>query len=165
MKHLANTSILASSLGQTEPLANPLPYCVFLVCLGPPSSLTFVTTIHISHVHPPLTMRRLNPAIQVNNTGVLHLMYTGHMYTVHHIIITIQRLLYTSSTLLGRPAGPDHSCWEHGHSIFSGPKPVSLVVKPQLMRCEWGKVYKTKNERLLRIKWLSKHKLDAYSHI
>ncbi len=60
----------------------------------------------ISHVYPPLTTRRLNTPMQVNNMGMLHLMYTY----LHHIIITIQLLLHTSSIFLGRPAGPDHSC-------------------------------------------------------
>ncbi len=77
-------SILASSSGHTEPLVSSLPYCIFLVCLGPPSSLLFVSMIHISQVHPPFTTTWLNTAIQVNNTGVLHLMYNGHIYTSHN---------------------------------------------------------------------------------
>jgi hypothetical protein len=117
VKHLANMSILALSSGQTESLVSSLPYCIFLVCLGPPSSLLFVSTIHISQVHPPFTTTWLNIAIQVNNTGVPHLMYNGHIY-IHHTIITIQLLLYPSSTLLGRPAGPNHSCREHVDCVF-----------------------------------------------
>jgi hypothetical protein len=35
------------------------------------------------------------------------------MACIDHIIVTIHPLPYTSSTLLGRPAGPDHSCQEH----------------------------------------------------
>ncbi len=40
--------------------------------------------IHSSHVHPPLTTRRLNTAKQVNNMGALHLMYNWHIYTSHN---------------------------------------------------------------------------------
>jgi hypothetical protein len=78
LQHLSNTSILASSLGWTEPFTSSLLYCIFLVSLGPPNSLLFIPTIHISHVLPPLTTRLLNTAIQVNNTGAWHLMYNGH---------------------------------------------------------------------------------------
>ncbi len=54
---------------------SPLPalfyiYFIFLVCLRPTISLLFVPTIHISHVHPPLTTRQHNTAIQVNNMGL-----------------------------------------------------------------------------------------------
>ncbi len=77
----------------------------FLVCLGPPSILLFVPMIHVSHVHPPLTTGRLNTSTHVNKMAMLHLIYNRHTY-VHHINITIQLFLYTSSTLLGRPAGP-----------------------------------------------------------
>ncbi len=44
----------------------------------------FISTIHISHVHPPLTTRQLYTAIQVNNMGVLHLMYNGHIYITNY---------------------------------------------------------------------------------
>jgi hypothetical protein len=77
--------------------------CIFLVFLVP--------TIHVSHVHPPLTTRQLNTNIQVNNMAMLHLINNRHTY-VHHIIITIQYFLHTSSTLSGRPAGLDPSCRE-----------------------------------------------------
>ncbi len=50
--------------------------CIFLVCLGPPSILPFVPTIHVSGVHPPLPTRQLNTSIQVNNMASLHLIYT-----------------------------------------------------------------------------------------
>jgi hypothetical protein len=91
-------------------------YIVSSICLGPPSSLLFVPAIHISHVHPPLTTRRLNIAIQVNNMGAWHLMYNRHTYIHHIMLLTIQPFFYTSSTLLGKLAGPDHS---------SGTVPVS----------------------------------------
>ncbi len=55
------------SSGLTELFASSLPYCIFLIYLGPPNSLLFVPTTQISHVHPPLTTRQLNTAIQVNN--------------------------------------------------------------------------------------------------
>jgi hypothetical protein len=79
LQHLANMSILALSSGQTEPFASSLLYHILLVCLGPTRSLLFVPTIHISHVHPPFTTRRLNTAIQVNNMGAQHFMYNGHI--------------------------------------------------------------------------------------
>ncbi len=63
-------------------------------------SLLFIPTIHISHVHPPLTDRQRNTAIQVN------------IYTSHNYYYTTPSLYSTSSTLLSRPAGPDHSCRE-----------------------------------------------------
>jgi hypothetical protein len=59
-----------------------------------------VPTIHISHVNHPLTTGQLNTAIQVNNMGARHLMYNGHT-----VYMVIQRFPYTSSILLGRPAG------------------------------------------------------------
>jgi hypothetical protein len=83
-RHLGNMSILVSSSGYTESLANPFPYFIFFVCLRPPNSLLFVPTIHISHMSPPLTTRWLNTAIQVNNTGMLHLMYNRHIFTSHN---------------------------------------------------------------------------------
>jgi hypothetical protein len=52
---------------------------IFLVYLGPPSSLLFVPTTHISDVYPPLTIRWLNTAIQVNNMGAWYLIYNGHI--------------------------------------------------------------------------------------
>jgi hypothetical protein len=45
---------------------------------------------------------------------------------IHHIIITIQCLLHTSSTFLGRPAGPDHSCREQeGYNERTPSFPIS----------------------------------------
>ncbi len=85
--------------------------CILLVCLGPPSILLFVPPFHVSHVHPPLPIGQLNTSIQVNNMAILHLRSNSHTY-LHHIHITMYSLLHTSSTLLGRPAGPDSSCWE-----------------------------------------------------
>ncbi len=87
--------------------------CIFLVCLGPPSILLFVPTLHVSGVHPPLPTGQLNTSTQLNNMARLHLIYNGHTYLrVHHINVTIHSLLHTSSTLLGRPAGPDPFCRE-----------------------------------------------------
>ncbi len=95
--------------------------CIFLVCLGPPSISLFVPTILVSHVHPPLTTRQLNTNIQVNNMAMLHLIYNGHTY-VHHIIITIQHFLHTSSALSGRPAGLDPSCQEqYQYTLYCWP--------------------------------------------
>jgi hypothetical protein len=85
--------------------------CIFLVCLGPPNILLSVPTIQVSHMHPPLTPGRLNTSTQVNNLAMLHLIYNSHTY-VHHIIITIQLFLHTSSIPLSRPDGPDPSCRE-----------------------------------------------------
>ncbi len=65
-------------------LSTPFHIVSSLFVLALPSSLLFISTIHISHVHPPLTTRQLNTAIQVNNMGVLHLMYNGHIYTSHY---------------------------------------------------------------------------------
>ncbi len=42
LKHLANMFILASSSGSTELLASSLLYCIFPICLGPPSNFLFV---------------------------------------------------------------------------------------------------------------------------
>ncbi len=86
--------------------------CIFLVCLSPPSILLFVPTTHVSHVHPPLTTGQLNTSTQVNNMTMLHLIYNWHTYE-HHINITIQLFLHTSSTLLSRPADPEPSRWEY----------------------------------------------------
>jgi hypothetical protein len=67
--------------------------------------------IHVSHIHSPLTTGLPNISTQVNNMALLHLIYSGHTY-VHHIDITIQLFLHTSSIFLGRPAGHDPSCGE-----------------------------------------------------
>jgi hypothetical protein len=60
--------------------------CIFFVSPGPPSILLFVSMTHVSHVHPPLTTRRLNASTQVKNMAVLHLIYNGHtyVYTSHN---------------------------------------------------------------------------------
>ncbi len=105
MQHLANMSILASSSGWTEPFASSLLSCIHLVCLGPPSSLLFVPKFHIAHVHPPLTTRWLNTIMQVT-TWVHDILCTINIYAPHNISS------YISSKLLGRPAGPELSCWE-----------------------------------------------------
>jgi hypothetical protein len=55
--------------------------CIFFVCPGPPSILLFVPTIQASHMHPPLTTRGLNTSTQVNNMGMLHLIYNRHNYS------------------------------------------------------------------------------------
>jgi hypothetical protein len=52
-----------------------------LVCLGPPSSLLFVPTIHISHVQTPFTTRRFNTFIQVNIMGAQYNIYNRHLTT------------------------------------------------------------------------------------
>jgi hypothetical protein len=61
---------------------------------------------------PSLTTKRLNTAIQVNNMGAWYLMYKRHIYSTS-LNITTQPFFYTSSTLPGRPAGPEHSCGEY----------------------------------------------------
>ncbi len=81
---------------------------ILLVCFGPPSILLFTPMAHVSR-SPFLFSRQLNTNVQVNNMAVLHHIYTG---THTHICITstyntIQALLHTSSTPLGRPAGSD----------------------------------------------------------
>jgi hypothetical protein len=83
--------------------------CVFLVCPGPSSILLFALTDRVAHLTPSLLPRRLLTNVQVNNITTLHDTH-GHTY-IHHIGITILLLFYTSSTLLGRPAGPDPSVW------------------------------------------------------
>ncbi len=60
LQHLANMSILASSSSQTEPFACLHLSCVQLICLGPPSSLLFVPTVHISHKQPCLDNQTIN---------------------------------------------------------------------------------------------------------
>jgi hypothetical protein len=49
-------------------------------------------------MHPPLTTRRLNTAIKVIITGMLHLMYNGHIHTSHNYYYTTPSLyfFYTS---------------------------------------------------------------------
>jgi hypothetical protein len=87
----------------------PALFHMYLLCLScPPSILLFVPTIHVSHMHPPLTSRQFKTNTQVNNIAILHLIYNRHTY-VHHIIITIKLFLHTSSILLGRQAGPNPS--------------------------------------------------------
>ncbi len=87
MQHLANISILASSSGQAEPFPSPLLTCVHLVCLGPPSSLLFVPTIHISHMHPPLTTRWLNSYTSKHHGCVIqHVQRTYIHYSTFHLI-------------------------------------------------------------------------------
>jgi hypothetical protein len=58
-------------------------------------------------LNPFIAIWALLTNVQVNNTAALHDTH-GHTY-IHHIGITILLLFYTSSTLLGRPAGPDPS--------------------------------------------------------
>jgi hypothetical protein len=86
---------------------------LYLSCLSWPTHQLVVCSNGLyftnKHVHPPLTTRRLNTAIQVNNMGARHLMYNGHIYGTSHTA-TMHSFFYTSSTLLGRPAGPDHLC-------------------------------------------------------
>ncbi len=60
-------------------------------------------------VFPGLSLCGAHCSIQVNNMAVLHLIYNSNAYP-HHRNITIHSLLRTSSTLLGRPAGPNPSC-------------------------------------------------------
>ncbi len=86
---------------------------MYLPCLFEPTQQIVICPhdSHFTHV-PSLNIycRRLNTAIQVNNMDTRHLIYIGHIYIyIHHIIIAVQLLLYTSSMLLGRSAGPDHS--------------------------------------------------------
>jgi hypothetical protein len=78
-----------------------------LVCLGPPSMWLFVPTISVSHVPPPLPTGRLNTSTQVNNMTMLHLMHNSHTYIYTSHKYNYLLLFHTSSTLLGRPAGPD----------------------------------------------------------
>jgi hypothetical protein len=75
----------------------------FLVCPGPPSILLFVPMDRVSHLTPSLLSGQLLINVQVNNTAALHDTH-GHT-SIHHIGITILLLFYTSSVLLGRPAG------------------------------------------------------------
>jgi hypothetical protein len=82
--------------GVTEPFPSSLPYCIHLVCLGPPSSLLFVPTIHVSDVHPPLTSRWLNTAIQVNNMNAQHLINNGNIYIIQcYFMIFLLHFFYT----------------------------------------------------------------------
>ncbi len=65
----------------------------------------------VSHITPSLLSGWLLTNVQVNNTTTLHDTH-GRTY-IHHIGITILLLFYTSSTFLGRPAGPDPCCLIH----------------------------------------------------
>ncbi len=72
------------------------------------SILLFIPTERVSHLNPLLLSGWLLTNVQVNNTTTLH---DTHRHTyIHHIGITILLPFYTSSTLLGRLAGPDSSC-------------------------------------------------------
>ncbi len=66
---------------------------------------------------PSLLSERLLTDVQVNNITTLHDTH-GHTY-IHHISITILLLFYTSSTLLGRLAGPGPSRLTQFFPIFS----------------------------------------------
>ncbi len=100
---------------------------MYLLCLSWPTSiLVFFPTIHVSHMHPPLTTRQLNTSTQVNNMAVLHLIYNGITY-LHHININTQSLLHTSFTRLGRPAGPDPSCREQLHTVENSLPPTVYI--------------------------------------
>jgi hypothetical protein len=61
----------------------------------------------------PLTTRRLNTIIQVNNMGAWYIMYNEHIYIYRYIHYMYNVFSYASSKLLGRPAGPELSCQEH----------------------------------------------------
>jgi hypothetical protein len=65
-----------------------------------------------------LLSRRLLTNVQVNNITTLYDTH-GHTY-IHHIGISIILPFYTSSTLLGRPAGPDpsHLTQEFLHEFY-----------------------------------------------
>jgi hypothetical protein len=89
---------------------------VFIVCPGPPSIVLFVLTDQVSHLTPSLLSERLFTNAPVNNTSALHDTH-GHRY-IHHIGITILLPFYASSTLLGRPAGPDPSRLNSYQFIF-----------------------------------------------
>jgi hypothetical protein len=83
-------------------------------CHVQPSILLFISMYQISHLTPSLLSGWLLTNVQVNNITTLHDTHE-HMY-IHHIGITILLPFYTSSTLLGRPAGTDPSRlihWEH----------------------------------------------------
>jgi hypothetical protein len=61
--------------------------CIFFICPSPPGILLFVPMTHVSRGHPPLTTGRLNTSTQVNNMGMLHIIYNRNSYI--HLIITI----------------------------------------------------------------------------
>ncbi len=83
---------------------------VFLVAMSP-SILLFVPMDWVSHLTPSLLSGQLLTNVQENNITTLH-DTNGHTY-MHHIGITILLSFYTSSTLPGRPAGPDPSHLTH----------------------------------------------------
>jgi hypothetical protein len=67
------------------------PYLAFtclvpsLFVFGPPRSLLFVLTIHMSHIHPSLPTKGLNTFIQVNIMGTRYNrynMYYGHIFSL-----------------------------------------------------------------------------------
>ncbi len=58
--------------------------CIFFVCLGPPRILLFVPPSHVSHVHPPLTTRRLNTDKQVKSMDMLYLIHNGHTHNYYY---------------------------------------------------------------------------------
>jgi hypothetical protein len=91
-----------------------LPPCI---CYhAQPSILLFISVGRVSHLMPSLLSGWLLTNVQVNNIRTLPT--HGHTY-MHHIGITILLffLLYTSSTLLGRPAGSDPSWLTHSPKL------------------------------------------------
>ncbi len=74
----------------------------------------FTPTLHVSHVHPPLTTRRLNTAIQVNNMGAWHLIYNGHIHHITLLYYTISLLIFLPNFWAGRLAPNFHV----GNSYF-----------------------------------------------
>ncbi len=75
-----NMSILASVLG-LDWAPHQLSSILYLLCLSQPTQqLVIFPNDSNSHVHPHLTTRWLNTAIQVNNMGAWHLMYNRHIY-------------------------------------------------------------------------------------
>jgi hypothetical protein len=80
-----------------------------LLVLTHPAACYLSPMIHISHVRPPLTTRRIKTFIQVNIMSAWYLLYNGHIYTIQHFFLHF-------SSLLGRLAGPKLSCREHWKS-------------------------------------------------
>ncbi len=112
-----STSRICPSWPHPQVRLNLLPalFHMYLPCLSRPTQYLAVCSKDSCFTRTPSLDNWTST--QVNNMAMLHLIYHGHIY-VHHIIITIQLFLHTSSILLGRLAGPDPSRREQFCSII-----------------------------------------------
>ncbi len=89
----------------------------YLTCLSWPTQYLAVCSNDSYFTPTPSLATTSNTSAQVNNMAMPHDIYTlAHSYIIY---ITIRFFLHTSSTPLGRPAGPDPSCLAQLLSVFT----------------------------------------------